>query len=138
MKQFALVVVVLAACSGDDVSGNYDGTVTFTSAGPNAVVPAGAAVDGASIELASDDIDPSVTCLLTTAEDSVDFHCSGGDPCFCDFTDGPGTNWTNLTVTTVTGSVHDDVLTIDVGGDDPATIGAFTVHFQGTFVEGTR
>jgi hypothetical protein len=135
MKIYWLCLLALPACGGgSSIGGSYNGTLTVDETGAQVVAATTANVltDEDSVEIFSND-DTNVSCTI----EGIDRH--GSDIVFrCnELTCSCSIGSANLEVTTASGAITGDQLSLTFSGTDTNNA-AFSATFAGTLEAGTR
>jgi hypothetical protein len=135
-RALLLTFLLLGACSQDDPRGVYDGTATVTMTSGNIVVTSRVTLypDLNDAELVSTAGPPDLGCHFvgpTWNGSSVHYDCAQFQ-CDCML------ETTDLTVTTASGTLSGDLLSLAFGGEVSGGGAAFSAAFMGTLEPGTR
>jgi hypothetical protein len=128
-------ISMLAGCTGGNVSGSYNGTLTITTTTGNVVVTTLANIhpEEIAVELSSNGAGANVTCDvqgMSVSGTSLHFDCATHQ-CGCSM------DAADLTITAASGSVVNDVLTVDFSGEGTGG-SAYSATFMGMLEPGTR
>lgn len=127
--------VLLAGCTASAPSGSYNGTLTVTLTGGPVVETTLANIqpDQDNVELFSMG-SSTLHCALqgTSWSDSVVHFDCATHQCFCTASSD------DLTVTTASGTLSGDLLSLTFAGEVSTTTSAFSATFMGTLVPGSR
>jgi len=131
----ALITALASCTSSNNVSGSYNGTLTITTTNGNVVVTTLANIlpDEIGVDLSSTTGTSNVSCHiqgLSVSGTMLHFDCAAHQ-CSC------SVDATNLDITAATGSVVNDLLTVDFSGEDTGGV-AYSATFMGMLEPGTR
>lgn len=134
-RAWLIPMVLLASCQ-DEPRGVYNGTTTFTLTSGNVVVTSRATLypDLNEAELVSTLGTPDLDCHFvgpTWNGSSVQYDCVQFQ-CFCTL------DTTELTVSTASGTLSGDLLSLAFGGEVSGGGAAFSAAFMGALEPGTR